>query len=122
MRKLIIVFFILFISCSEQEITPDYNSLIIPKELVISESVGIKLESNFITSDAKMNVKLEQTGKYIIKIVDISGKVVSEETVNALAGDNILTVHTKALPRSSYQLQLFNSYNQQIGVTVINLL
>jgi hypothetical protein len=119
MRKLIPLLFIL-VSCSEQEITPAYVS--VPKELLMTQSVGIKLESNFATTEAKMNVKLEQSGEYTIRIVDISGKVVSKETVTALAGDNILTLHTKALPRSSYQLQLFNQYNQQIGVTVINLL
>lgn len=119
MKKLIPLLFILA-SCSEQEVSPVYNS--IPKELEMAQSIGIKLESNFATSQAKMNVKLEQSGEYIIKIVDISGKVVSKETVAAIAGDNLLTLHTKALPRSSYQLQLFNQYNQQIGVTVINLL
>ena len=119
MRKLIPLLFILA-SCSEQESAPIYAT--IPKELAMTQTVGIKLESNFVTSEAKMNVKLEQSGEYIIKIVDISGKVVSKETVAAIAGDNLLTLHTKALPRSSYQLQLFNEYNQQIGVTVINLL
>ena len=119
MRKLIPLLLIL-VSCSEQEITPEYVS--IPKELVMNQSVGIKLESNFATTEAKMNVKLDRSGEYIIKIVDIAGKIVSKETVTVLAGDNILTLHTKALPRSSYQLQLFNQYNQQIGVTVINLL
>jgi hypothetical protein len=119
MRKLIPLLFIL-VSCSEQEFAADYVS--IPKELAMTQSVGIKLESNFATTEAKMNVKLEQSGEYTIRIVDISGKVVSKETVTSLAGDNILTLHTKALPRSSYQLQLFNQYNQQIGVTVINLL
>jgi hypothetical protein len=119
MKKLIPLLFILT-SCSEQEVNPVYTA--IPKELVINQSIGIKLESNFATSEAKMNVKLEQSGEYTIKIVDISGKVVSKETVSAIAGDNLLTLHTKALPRSSYQLQLFNQYNQQIGVTVINLL
>lgn len=121
MRKLIPLFLVLA-SCSEPEVNPDFNSIVIPKELAMSESVGIKLESNFVTTEAKMNVKLDKTGQYSIKIVDISGKVVSKETVSALAGDNILTVHTKALPRSSYQLQLFDQYDKQIGVTIINLL
>ena len=119
MRKLIPLLFVLA-SCSEQEVSPVYAE--IPKELAMTQSVGIKLESNFATTEAKMNVKLDRSGQYTIKIVDISGKVVSKETVAAIVGDNLLTLHTKALPRSSYQLQLFNEYNQQIGVTVINLL
>jgi hypothetical protein len=54
--------------------------------------------------------------------VNLSGKVVSSETVEAKAGDNILSVYTKALPRSSYELHLYNSKKQQIGKTLINLL
>ena len=69
-----------------------------------------------------MNVRLDQADNVTIKIVNLSGKVVSSETVEAKAGDNILSVYTKALPRSSYELYLYNSKKQQIGKTLINLL
>jgi hypothetical protein len=117
---IIILIFTVIFACSQMDepITPT-NS--IPLELSLN-SVGIKLESNFVTNEAKMNVKLSEADKITIKIVDLSGKVVSSENIDAKAGDNILTVYTKALPRSSYELQLFNSKNQQIGRTLINLL
>jgi hypothetical protein len=117
---IIILIFTVIFACSQMDdpITPT-NS--IPLELTLN-SVGIKLESNFVTNEAKMNVKLSEADKITIKIVDLSGKVVSSENIEAKAGDNILTVYTKALPRSSYELQLFNSKNQQIGRTLINLL
>jgi hypothetical protein len=117
---IIILIFTVIFACSQMDdpITPT-NS--IPLELSLN-SVGIKLESNFVTNEAKMNVKLSEADKITIKIVDLSGKVVSSENIYAKAGDNILTVYTKALPRSSYELQLFNSKNQQLGRTLINLL
>ena len=117
---IIILIFTVIFACSQMDepITPT-NS--IPLELTLN-SVGIRLESNFVTNEAKMNVKLSEADKITIKIVDLSGKVVSSENIEAKAGDNILTVYTKALPRSSYELQLFNSKNQQIGRTLINLL
>ena len=117
---IIILIFTVIFACSQMDepITPT-NS--IPLELSLN-SVGIKLESNFVTNEAKMNVKLSEADKITIKIVDLSGKVVSSENIDAKAGDNILTVYTKALPRSSYELQLFNSKNQQLGRTLINLL
>jgi hypothetical protein len=117
---IIILIFVVIFACSQMDdpITPT-NS--IPLELSLN-SVGIRLESNFVTNEAKMNVKLSEADKITIKIVDLSGKVVSSENIEAKAGDNILTVYTKALPRSSYELQLFNSKNQQIGRTLINLL
>jgi hypothetical protein len=117
---IIILIFTVIFACSQMDdpITPT-NS--IPLELTLN-SVGIRLESNFVTNEAKMNVKLSEADKITIKIVDLSGKVVSSENIEAKAGDNILTVYTKALPRSSYELQLFNSKNQQLGRTLINLL
>lgn len=117
---LIIVFTFTF-SCSETDepiIAPKSS---VPLELSLN-SVGIKLASNFVTTEAKMNVRLESADRVTIKIVDLSGKTVSSETVDAVAGDNVLSVYTKALPRSSYELQLYNSNNQQIGKTLINLL
>lgn len=117
---LIIVFTFTF-SCSEVD-----EPIIAPKSSVPLElglnTVGIKLASNFVTTEAKMNVRLESADRVTIKIVDLSGKTVSSETVDAKAGDNLLSVYTKALPRSSYELHLYNSNNQQIGKTLINLL
>jgi hypothetical protein len=117
---IIILIFTVIFACSQMD-DPITTTNSIPLELSLN-SVGIRLESNFVTNEAKMNVKLSQADKITIKIVDLSGKVVSSENIEAKAGDNILTVYTKALPRSSYELQLFNSKNQQLGRTLINLL
>lgn len=123
MKRLLIpvIIFTIAFSCSEVEEPAVVAKSSVPLELSLN-SVGIRLESNFVTNEAKMNVKLDEADKVTIKIVDLSGKVVSSENVEAKAGDNVLSVYTKALPRSSYELQLFNSKNQQIGKTLINLL
>jgi hypothetical protein len=122
MKKLIIpILFILTFSCSELDepiIAPKSS---VPMELSLN-TVGIKLASNFVTTEAKMNVRLEAADKVTIKIIDLTGKTVSSESVDAVAGDNVLSVYTKALPRSSYELKLYNSNNQEIGKTLINLL
>jgi hypothetical protein len=119
MKRLIPLLFIITLSCSEVE-EPIVTSSI-PTDLGLN-TVGIKLASNFVTDEAKMNIRLESADKVTVKIVDLSGKVVSSESVEAKKGDNILSVYTKALPRSSYELHLYNSSNQQIGKTLINLL
>jgi hypothetical protein len=121
-RSIILLFlFIMTFSCSELD-----EPIIAPKSSVPMElnlnTVGIRLASNFITTEAKMNVRLDAADKVTIKIIDLSGKTVSSESVDAVAGDNVLTVYTKALPRSSYELKLYNSNNQEIGKTLINLL
>jgi hypothetical protein len=123
MKRLLIpiLLFTIMFSCSEVDEPILAPKSSIPAELGLN-TVGIKLASNFVTTEAKMNVRLEQADNVTIKIVNLSGKVVSSETVEAKAGDNILSVYTKALPRSSYELHLYNSKKQQIGKTLINLL
>lgn len=92
----------------------------VPQNLLIGELVGIKLNSNFATNEVKMNVKLEHDGKYYIKVVNISGKVVAKELVNGKVGDNLFTVYTATLPKSSYRLELFDD-NIKVGNALINL-
>jgi hypothetical protein len=123
MKRLLIpiLLFTIMFSCSEVDEPISAPKSSIPAELGLN-TVGIKLASNFVTTEAKMNVRLEQADNVTIKIVNLSGKVVSSETVEAKAGDNILSVYTKALPRSSYELHLYNSKKEQIGKTLINLL
>ena len=120
-RFIAVTIFGVVFACSEVEEPLVVTKSSVPLELGLN-SVGIKLESNFVTNEARMNVRLDAADKVTIKIVDIAGKTVSSETVQAKEGDNLLNIYTKALPRSSYELQLYNSNNKQIGKTVINLL
>ena len=88
-----------------------------PNLLEIKSSVGIKLESAFVTSEVSMNVKTETSGVVTIKIFDISNRVVSKETTTVKVGDNILKVYTSALPSSAYRIGLFDSNNKMLGIT-----
>ena len=115
------ILFSLFLACS-----PDYDFEIepytfVPEALVIKEDVGIKLDSNFATTSIRMNVKLNNSGNYYIKILDITGKVIAKELVNGKIGDNIFTVYTSTLPKSSYRFELFHEA-EKVGTTQINLL
>lgn len=123
MKRLLIpiLLFTIMFSCSEVDEPITAPTSLVPLELGLN-NVGIRLASNFVTTEAKMNVRLDEADNVTIKIVDLTGKVVSSETIEAKAGDNILSVYTKALPRSSYELYLYNSKKQQIGKTLINLL
>jgi hypothetical protein len=94
----------------------------VKKELQIQNSVGIKLETVFVTTEVAMNVKMETAQPVTIKIFDIANKVVSKETANVKAGDNILKVYTSALPSSAYRIGLFDSKGNQLGITDFNKL
>ena len=69
-----------------------------------------------------MNVKLETAQSVTIKIFDISNRVVSKETVDVKAGDNILKVYTSALPSSAYRIGLYDLNGKQLGITDFNKL
>lgn len=94
----------------------------VKKELQIQNAVGLKLESAFVTTEVAMNVKLETAQSVTIKIFDISNRVVSKETVDVKAGDNILKVYTSALPSSAYRIGLYDLNGKQLGITDFNKL
>ena len=112
---------VLFAGCTKIDVPtptpPQMNA-----ELKITSTVGIKLQSPFVTTEVAMNVKSDVSQSVTIKIFDISNRVVSKETVNVIAGDNILKVYTSALPSSAYRIALFDANGKQLGITDFNKL
>jgi hypothetical protein len=122
MKKLTLVALVVLslAGCSKDDLMlPEQQ---VKEQLQIKDAVGIKLESAFVTTEVAMNVKMEASQSITIKIFDISNKVVSKETMNVKAGDNILKVYTSALPSSAYRIGLFDSKNNQLGITDFNKL
>jgi hypothetical protein len=118
---LIAVTAILFMGCRKTDfITP--QPPIVSSELSINSTVGIKLQSSFVTSEVAMNVKSETAQTVTIKIFDISNRVVSKEIMNVKAGDNIVKVYTSALPSSAYRIGLFDANNNMLAITDFNKL
>jgi len=122
MKKLILTVFVLFAltGCYKDDLLlPDIKQDLKP-ELQIANSVGIKLESAFVTKEVSMNVKLEESGTVTLKIFDIGNKVVSKETINVKEGDNVLKIYTSALPSSAYRIGLFDNSGIMLGITDFN--
>ena len=117
---LIMVMAILFVGCRKTEIFP--TTAEINPELKIASTMGLKLQTSFVTSEVAMNVKSETANTVTIKILDIANKVVSKETVDVKAGDNILKVYTSALPRSAYRLALYDLKGDLLAITDFNKL
>lgn len=121
MNKLILTLFVLFTltGCYKDDLLPDVSQK--PnQELQITNKVGIKLENSFVTTEVAMNVKLENSGTVTIKILDISNRVVSKETVTVKSGDNLLKVYTFSLPLSAYRIALYDNSNNILGITDFN--
>jgi nitrous oxide reductase accessory protein NosL len=122
MKKVLLVITILvaIVGCSKDDILPTPQN--VSEDLKIANSVGIKLATPFVTNEVSMNVKTEAAGTVTIRIFDIANRVVSKETMNVVAGDNVLKVYTSALPSSGYRIGLFDSNGKQLGITDFNKL
>jgi hypothetical protein len=122
MKKILLVALVLIglTGCYKDDILQPIPE--VKEQLQIKDAVGIKLESTFVTTEVAMNVKIEVAQSVTIKIFDISNRVVSKETMSVKAGDNILKVYTSALPSSAYRIGLFDSKNNQLGITDFNKL
>jgi len=122
MKKILIVALVMFglTGCYKDDLLQPIPE--VKEQLQIKDAVGIKLESTFVTTEVAMNVKMEVSQSVTIKIFDISNRVVSKETMIVKAGDNILKVYTSALPSSAYRIGLFDSKNNQLGITDFNKL
>jgi PBP1b-binding outer membrane lipoprotein LpoB len=120
MKKILLIVLIstILTGCYKDDMLPAPQS--ISEDLKMTNSVGIKLQTVFVTSEVAMNVKTETAGSVTVRIFDISNRVVSKETMNVVAGDNLLKVYTNALPSSAYRIGLFDSNGKQLGITDFN--
>ena len=110
------------IGCTKDDLFINQEINQIKPDLQIKNSVGLKLETAFVTGEVAMNVKSEVGQSVTIKIFDISNRVVSKETMTVKSGDNILKVYTSALPSSAYRIGLYDSKGNQLGITDFNKL
>ena len=118
---LIAVIAILFMGCTKTDFITQQPP-VVGSELKINSTVGIKLQSPFVTSEVAMNVKSETAQTVTIKIFDIANRVVSKEIMSVKAGDNIVKVYTSALPSSAYRIGLFDANNNMLAITDFNKL
>lgn len=89
-------------------------------DLAITSSVGIKLQTVFITSEVSMNVKSQIPQTVTIKITDITNRIVSKSTSYVKTGDNILTLYTSALPSSAYRIAIYDDKGNMLAITDFN--
>jgi hypothetical protein len=88
--------------------------------LKISSSVGIAVQTPFVTTSVSMNVKSDVAQTVTIKITDIGNNVVSKENVTVATGDNILKIYTSALPTAAYRIALYDTNGKLLGITDFN--
>ena len=123
MKKLfiLVIGILILTGCTNDESIPEVVQTVKP-ELAIATASGIKLESTFTTVEVAVNAKVATAGKAVIKIYDISNRVVSKEEVDVVVGDNVLKLHTAILPSSAYRLSLTDATGTVVGIADFNKL
>lgn len=121
MKKALLIFslVILLTSCAKDPIVPIVEVIEVPKALVIEAGKGIKVENTIVSSEVRMNVKLDFENTYRVKMRDISNTLISQEKIQAKQGDNLLKVYVSSLANDSYVLELAEEDHTVIGRTTI---
>ena len=91
---------------------------LVPENLKIEEPVGLKLESIFTSDSVSINVKLPEDGTYRLKIRNIDNTLISQERLTAKEGDNLLSIYTKNLGKSSFTVELTTDNHTVLGRAV----
>jgi hypothetical protein len=120
MKKVSLVLFGLILLAGCRKVDVPFQPQVISDNLKISSSVGLKLETAFVTTEVAMNIKSDVTQKVTVKIFDISNRVVSKSTSDVKVGDNILRVYTSALPSSAYRIALYDAADNMLAITDFN--
>ena len=103
------------VSCARDIEDTAVPVLEVPERLVIDDLQGIRLGSLIVSQQVNINTKLPEAGMYRIKIYDFSGKLVNQEKLKGVKGDNILNIYVSSLPKSSYTVELRAMDNELIG-------
>jgi hypothetical protein len=120
MKKVSLVLFGLILLAGCRKVDVPFQPQVISDNLKISSSVGLKLETAFVTTEVAMNIKSDVAQKVTVKIFDISNRVVSKSTNDVKVGDNILRVYTSALPSSAYRIALYDAADNMLVITDFN--
>jgi hypothetical protein len=122
MKKLLTIIIILatFSLCTSDVLIEEPQVIMPNKPLHIEGIEGLKLQNYIVNSDIKINSKLPESGEYRIKIYNFEGRLVNQERIQGVQGDNILTIYVSALPKDSYTVVLQTIDNRTIGSQIFS--
>jgi hypothetical protein len=110
---------IIMFSCTQDSIE---DIQMIPNEsLAINLDEGIKLENYIVIDEVSMNLKVSKSGRYDVKIKDLTGNIISKEVIDLKLGSNIHKLYVKVLPKSSYTVELIDESNKLIGTEIFSM-
>ena len=107
--KIIICCCILFIiSCKKEDI-------------VTPQSVDIfRVEQSMVSDKSEISFNVQTEGIYVVTMIDKNtNQVLSREKIKCVVGKNKIKVYTKTIPSQYLYLTLEDSFDNQLGKTII---
>ena len=106
---------LMLVGCSQDTFELVDPIQMVPESMEMIEVRGIKLETVFVSDKFSVNVKLDKGAQVRLKIRDISGKLVSQERLTAREGNNLLSIYTNSLEKSSYTVEFTTDEGNVLG-------
>jgi hypothetical protein len=108
MKKMYLIFLLMIVACTSDELQPE--------PVIVKDT--FELVENTVTDKSAITFTLEKEGIYTLTLSD-GKQVVSREKFVGKQGRNTLTLYTRTIQTKYLYLELQDSYNNQIGKTTI---
>jgi hypothetical protein len=91
------------------------------EDIVTPQTVDIfKVEQSTLSNKSEISFNIEKEGTYIVTMIDRNtNQVISREKIKCITGNNKIKIYTKTLPSRYLYLKLEDSFNNQLGNTII---
>ena len=81
-----------------------------------------KVEQANVSNKSEISFNVEKGGVYILTMIDKNtDQVLSREKIKCTVGNNKIKIYTKTLPSRYLYLRLEDSFNNQLGNTIITI-
>jgi hypothetical protein len=91
------------------------------EDIVEPQSVDIfKIEQTSLANKSEITFNVKNEGVYIVTMIDKNtNQVLSREKIKCVIGKNKIRVYTKTIPSQYLYLTLEDSFDNQLGKTII---
>jgi hypothetical protein len=91
------------------------------EDIVEPQLVDIfKVEKSMVSNKSEISFIVQKEGMYTITMIDRNtNQVLSRETIKCIIGKNKIKVYTKTIPSQYLYLTLEDSFDNQLGKTII---
>ena len=93
------------------------------EDIVEPQTIDIfKVEQSTLSNKSEISFNVEKGGVYILTMIDKNtNQVLSREKIKCTVGNNKIKIYTKTLPSRYLYLRLEDSFNNQLGNTIITI-